>query len=127
MTHSPRGGRLADAEGEREDEDDMEIDNSTAEDNDIDPSCYVLDIDIRGIENKIWLKRHLLVLNWQYLHELARVFGAGTLYEGAQPTSFHAQCYKTVIWTLVDSVDAPSGPPIRLITHGSQTFLGDVV
>jgi hypothetical protein len=29
--------------GEQEDEGYMEIDNSTAEDDDIDPSCYVLD------------------------------------------------------------------------------------
>ncbi|KAM6499289.1 hypothetical protein JOM56_004797, partial [Amanita muscaria] len=40
-----------------------------------------------------------------------------------QPTSFRAQYYKTVIWTLVDSVDTPSGPPIRLTEHGSRHFV----
>ena len=47
---------VTDTEGEQEDSDegDMEIDDSTAED--IDPRCYVLDIDIRGVEDKIWIR-----------------------------------------------------------------------
>ena len=38
-------------------DDDMEVDDSTAEGGDIIPGCYVLDIDIQGaVEDKIWVR-----------------------------------------------------------------------
>ena len=40
-----------------------------------------------------------------------------------QPTNFRSSHYKIVIWTLVDSADGPSGPPIGLISHGTQHFV----
>ncbi|KAM6496569.1 hypothetical protein JOM56_007042 [Amanita muscaria] len=147
----------------------MEINDSTAEDDDIDPSCYVLDIDIQGIEDKIWVRAEYirmfkfaekfyaenksnlalspcLVITGQpgigkslwrwyalrrccaqkkpvifYSNDTCWLFVEEGVFK--QPTSFQPQCYNTVIWTLVDSVDAPSGPPIGLITHGSQHFV----
>jgi len=48
---------LPDATDEHKDDDDMEVDNSTAEGGDIIPGCYVLDIDIQGAaEDKIWVR-----------------------------------------------------------------------
>jgi hypothetical protein len=35
---------------------DMEIDDSTPDDGDIDPGCYVLDIGTQGKEDKIWVR-----------------------------------------------------------------------
>ena len=40
-----------------------------------------------------------------------------------QPTKFQPSYYKIVIWTLVDSADAPSGPPMGLITHTTRHFV----
>ena len=47
---------VADTGGEREDDNDMEIDDSAAEDDDIIPGCYVLDSGIRGAEGKIGVR-----------------------------------------------------------------------
>jgi len=35
---------------------DMEVDDSTADGHEISPRCYVLDIGIRGVEDKIWVR-----------------------------------------------------------------------
>ena len=40
-----------------------------------------------------------------------------------QPPNFHPGYYKIVIWTLVDSADSDGGPPVRLISHGTQHFV----
>jgi hypothetical protein len=40
-----------------------------------------------------------------------------------QPTTFQGRYYQTRVWTLVDSVDTLSGPPIGLIAHGTQHFV----
>jgi hypothetical protein len=40
-----------------------------------------------------------------------------------QPTASQGRYFKTVIWTLVDSLDTPSGPPIGLITFGMRYFV----
>jgi hypothetical protein len=36
--------------------DNMEVEDSTADDHEISPRCYVLDIGIRGLEDKIWVR-----------------------------------------------------------------------
>jgi hypothetical protein len=36
--------------------DNMEVEDSTADDHEISPRCYVLDIGIRGVEDKIWVR-----------------------------------------------------------------------
>ena len=166
----------------------MEIDGSTADDGDIDPGCYVLDIGTRGKEDKIWVRAE-----YARMFEFAEIFyaenacntlspclvitgrpGIGELphvaimlglmtsqilrlgksvwrwyalrmccaqrkpviwysndtcwlfvEEGVfrQPTTFDALCYETVVWTLVDSVDTPLGPPTGLIMHGTRHFI----
>jgi hypothetical protein len=42
--------------GDQGDDNDMDVDGSAAEDDDIIPACYVLDISIRGVEDKIWVR-----------------------------------------------------------------------
>ena len=180
---------VANTAGEQEYDNDMEIDGSAAEDNDIIPGCHVLDISIRGAEEKIWVRAdyirifefaegfyaknvsgplspclvitgqpgtgelfdvviilvvlltsHILPLGkslWRwfalqvccerkkpvifYSNDACWLFVEEGVFE--QPTSFQARNYKTVIWTLVDSVDTPSGLPTGLITHGTQHFI----
>ena len=40
-----------------------------------------------------------------------------------QPPDFEPTYYQIVIWTLVDSTDAPSGPPMGLVARGTQHFI----
>ncbi|KIM91796.1 hypothetical protein PILCRDRAFT_58282 [Piloderma croceum F 1598] len=145
----------------------MEINDSTADDGDIDPGCYVLDIGTRGKEDKMWVRAEYIrmfefaetfyaenacntlspclvitgqpgigksVWHWYalqmccaqrkpviwYLNGTCWLFVEGVF---RQPTTFDALCYETVVWTLVDSVDTPSGPPTGLITHGTRHFI----
>ena len=49
----------------------MEIDGSTADDGDIDPGCYVLDIGTRGKEDKIWVRAE-----YARMFEFAEIFYA---------------------------------------------------
>ncbi|KAF8345320.1 hypothetical protein F5887DRAFT_885268 [Amanita rubescens] len=144
----------------------MEVDDSTADE--ISPRCYVLDIGIRGVEDKIWVRADYirmfefaekfyaeslsnpqspcLVITGQpgigktlwrwyalrvccaqkkpvilYSNGICWLFVEEGVFE--QPTNFQPSYYKIVIWTLVDAADAPSGPPMGLITHGTQHFI----
>ncbi|KAF8350326.1 hypothetical protein F5887DRAFT_944842 [Amanita rubescens] len=146
--------------------DNMEVDDSTA---DISPRCYILDIGIRGVEDKIWVRADYIRMfefaekfyaeslskplspclviagqpgigktlwRWYALRVCCAqkkpviLYSNGTCWlfveEGVfkQPTNFEPSYYKTVIWTLLDSADAPpTGPPMGLITHGTQHFV----
>ena len=67
-------------EEEGELSDNMEVDDVTADGHEISPRCYVLDIGIRGVEDKIWIRADYI-----RMFEFAEKFYAGSLSNPLSP------------------------------------------